>query len=76
MGAEPVSTPPGEATVTVDAHQLIKSLRWYDGFVVCLANPGFLISALGGAIALGASGMGMASLSGAVEEDAWITAVR
>ncbi len=44
------TTTTGAATVSVDAHQLIKSLRWYDGFVVCLANPGFLISALGGAI--------------------------
>lgn len=44
------STTTGTATVGVDEYQLIKSLRWYDGFVVCLANPGFLISALGGAI--------------------------
>ncbi|MHB1928869.1 MAG: APC family permease [Acidimicrobiales bacterium] len=45
-----VPTTTGVATVSVDEHQLIKSLRWYDGFVICLANPGFLISALGGAI--------------------------
>lgn len=55
MDTVPTST--GVATVSVDEHQLIKSLRWYDGFVVCLANPGFLISALGGAIgSLGALG--------------------
>lgn len=40
----------GLAEVGVDEHQLIKSLHWYDGFVVCLANPGFLIADLGFAI--------------------------
>src|SRR5581483_718247 len=32
-------------------------MRWWDGFVVCLANPGFLIAALGGSVlGLGTAG--------------------
>jgi amino acid transporter len=34
----------------IEERQLLKSLRWYDGFVIALANPGFLIGALGGSI--------------------------
>ena len=37
----------GAAVATVDARQLLKSMHWYDGFVVALANPGFMISSLG-----------------------------
>jgi amino acid transporter len=44
----------GEAVVygqaVIEESQLLKSLRWYDGFVIALANPGFLIGALGGSI--------------------------
>ncbi len=44
----------GEAAVyagaVIEERQLLKSLRWYDGFVIALANPGFLIGALGGSI--------------------------
>jgi amino acid transporter len=44
----------GEAVVygqaVIEERQLLKSLRWYDGFVIALANPGFLIGALGGSI--------------------------
>ncbi len=37
--------------------QLLKTMTWWDGFVVALANPGFLIAALGGSIgALGTTG--------------------
>jgi amino acid transporter len=35
------------AEAAVEERQLLKALRWYDGFVVALANPGFLIAALG-----------------------------
>jgi amino acid transporter len=38
---------PAVATVGVDERQLVKALHWYDGFVVCLGNPGFLIGSLG-----------------------------
>jgi amino acid transporter len=31
----------------VEERQLLKSLRWYDGFVIALCNPGFLIGSLG-----------------------------
>ena len=34
----------------IEEHQLLKALRWYDGFVIALANPGFLIGALRGSI--------------------------
>ena len=45
------------AEATVEERQLLKALRWYDGFVVALANPGFLIGSLGFSIgALGALG--------------------
>ncbi len=48
---------PQGAVVAVDDRQLLKLLHWYDGFVVCLANPGFLISSLGFSIGtLGALG--------------------
>src|SRR6478735_10448293 len=35
------------ATVAIEERELLKSLRWWDGFVVALANPGFLIGSLG-----------------------------
>lgn len=35
------------ASVVVDEQELLKTLRWWDGFVVALANPGFLIGSLG-----------------------------
>jgi len=46
------------AEVAVDERRLLKTLRWYDGFVIGMANPGFLlvglafsILALGGKVA-------------------------
>jgi amino acid transporter len=45
------------AVAAVEERQLLKALRWYDGFVVALANPGFLIGSLGFSIgALGGWG--------------------
>jgi amino acid transporter len=38
------------AEAVIEERQLLKALRWYDGFVIALANPGFLIGALGGSI--------------------------
>lgn len=35
------------AEAVVEEQRLLKTLRWYDGFVIALANPGFLLSALG-----------------------------
>jgi len=35
------------AEAVVEERQLLKTLRWYDGFVIALANPGFLLGALG-----------------------------
>ncbi len=35
------------ASAVVEERQLLKALRWYDGFVIALANPGFLIGSLG-----------------------------
>ena len=34
------------ATAVVQEQQLLKTLRWYDGFVIALANPGFLLISL------------------------------
>ncbi|MSO42527.1 MAG: APC family permease [Solirubrobacterales bacterium] len=45
------------ATAQVEERQLLKAMSWWDGFVVALANPGFLIAALGFSIgALGTTG--------------------
>jgi len=35
------------ATATVEEVQLLKTLRWWDGFIIALANPGFLLGSLG-----------------------------
>jgi amino acid transporter len=35
------------AVAAVEERQLLKTLRWYDGFVIALANPGFLLGSLG-----------------------------
>ncbi len=35
------------ATATVEEVQLLKTLRWWDGFVIALCNPGFLLGTLG-----------------------------
>jgi amino acid transporter len=34
-------------TATVEEVQLLKTLRWWDGFVIALCNPGFLLGSLG-----------------------------
>jgi amino acid transporter len=45
------------AVAQVEERQLLKAMTWWDGFVVALANPGFLIASLGGSIgALGTAG--------------------
>jgi amino acid transporter len=38
------------AVAHVEEQQLLKKLRWYDGFVICLANPGFLLGSLGNSV--------------------------
>lgn len=35
------------ASATVEEVQLLKTLRWWDGFVIALCNPGFLLGSLG-----------------------------
>jgi amino acid transporter len=35
------------ATAVVEERQLIKSLRWWDGFTIAMCNPGFLFGSLG-----------------------------
>src|SRR5215813_9024923 len=35
------------AEAYVEERHLLKALRWWDGFVIALCNPGFLIAALG-----------------------------
>ena len=65
------------AEAVVEERQLLKSLRWWDGFVIALCNPGFLIASLGfsmgalgtwGAVALWAISAGVGMLQ------AWIYA--
>ena len=38
------------AEVAVDERRLLKTIRWWDGFVIGLANPGFLLIGLWGLI--------------------------
>ncbi|HZI34203.1 MAG TPA: hypothetical protein VFD61_00550, partial [Gaiellales bacterium] len=35
------------ATAVVEERELLKTISWFDGFVVALANPSFLITGLG-----------------------------
>ncbi|MBV9047307.1 MAG: APC family permease [Solirubrobacterales bacterium] len=35
------------ATAVVEERQLLKTLRWWDGFAIALCNPGFLFGSLG-----------------------------
>jgi amino acid transporter len=65
------------AEALVEERHLLKSLRWWDGFVIALCNPGFLIASLGfsmgalgtwGAVALWAISAGVGMLQ------AWIYA--
>jgi amino acid transporter len=45
------------ATAVVEERELLKTISWFDGFVVALANPSFLITGLGGsALSLGGWG--------------------
>jgi amino acid transporter len=49
---------PGDrASAEVEERELLKTMSWWDGFMIALANPGFLVAALGGSIAsLGTTG--------------------
>ena len=63
------------AEATVEERQLLKSLHWYDGFVIALCNPGFLIASLGFSLAtVGALGSivlwGISALVGLLQN--WI----
>jgi amino acid transporter len=35
------------AEAVIEERQLLKTLHWYDGFVIALCNPGFLLGSLG-----------------------------
>ena len=48
------------AVASVEERELLKTISWFDGFVVALANPSFLITAIGGS-ALSLGGWGAAS---------------
>jgi amino acid transporter len=37
----------GGATASIQERHLLKTLRWWDGFVIALCNPGFMIAFLG-----------------------------
>jgi amino acid transporter len=39
------------AEVVVDERRLLKTMRWWDGFIIGLANPGFLLVGLGFSVA-------------------------
>src|ERR1700745_918217 len=45
------------ASAVVEERQLLRTLRWWDGFVIALCNPGFLLGRLGYTLgAFGAAG--------------------
>jgi amino acid transporter len=45
------------ATAQVEERSLLKAMSWWDGFVVALANPAFLLASLGGSVSvLGTTG--------------------
>src|SRR6476469_1221707 len=48
---------PYMATAAVEERELLKTISWFDGFVVALANPSFLITGLGASV-LGLGGWG------------------
>jgi amino acid transporter len=52
------------AEAFVEERQLLKALRWWDGFVIALCNPGFLIASLG--FSMGALGTWAAVLLWAI----------
>ena len=63
------------AEAFVEERQLLKSMHWYDGFVIALCNPGFLIGSLGFTLAtVGALGSvvlwGISALVGLLQN--WI----
>src|ERR1700736_374621 len=63
------------ATAVVEEVQLLKTLRWWDGFVIALCNPGFLLGSLGFTLGIfGAAGsMILWGLSAAIGMlQAWI----
>jgi amino acid transporter len=45
------------AVAQVEERELLKTITWYDGFVVALANPAFLITGLGASV-IGLGGWG------------------
>lgn len=62
------------AVAQVEEQSLLKAMSWWDGFVVALANPGFLIASLGGSIGvLGTGGAcvlwGISILLGALQNN-------
>src|SRR4051812_6653088 len=48
------------AEVAVDERRLLKTMRWWDGFIIGLANPGFLLVGLG--FSVGALGPEVAAI--------------
>src|SRR4029079_2843608 len=57
----PASTEGAMAVASVEERELLKTISWFDGFVVALTNPSFLITGLGGS-ALSLGGWGAAIL--------------
>src|SRR3954470_15194625 len=54
---EPGGNASGRAIAEVEERELLKAMSWWDGFMIALANPGFLLAALGASIgALGTLG--------------------
>src|SRR5689334_3624840 len=50
MTEEPQIGAHNVAEVEVDERRLLKTMHWWDGFVIGLANPGFLLAGLAGSV--------------------------
>src|SRR5258708_34083734 len=65
------------AEAYIEERHLLKSLRWWDGFVIALCNPGFLIASLGfsmGALATWVAGLLWGISAGVGMLQTWIYA--
>ncbi len=50
MTQEPQIGAHNVAEIEVDQRRLLKTMHWWDGFVIGLANPGFLLAGLAGSV--------------------------
>lgn len=52
MAHEAIEPDSVTAIATVEENELLRAMTWWDGFMIALANPGFLVASLGGSISV------------------------